>query len=103
MISNYISELNDTISVDLMYFSDNFVENNFITKRAARDVHTKMGISNSAKSSELLHKVEVNYTSAEEKQVWVEKFIAIFDSETAYNGLATLLRRETFTEPGMWS
>ena len=69
-----------------------------MTERAARDVHTKLGISNSEKASELLHKVEVNYKSAREKQTWAEKFIAIFDSEAAYSDLATLLRKDTFTE-----
>ena len=98
VISNHILELTDIISVDLMYFSDKFVENNFITERAARDVHTKLGISNSEKANELLHKVEVNYRSAQEKWTWAAKFIAIFDSEAAYSDLATLLRREAFTE-----
>ena len=58
---------------------------------------SKLGVSAGDKSRELLHLARKNYKTSLKKQVWADKFIAIFSSQAAYSDLATLLRGETST------
>ena len=96
VISNHTVVLADTISLDLTYFSNKFIESGFITPTAASGVLTKLGISDADKASQLLHLVRENYKTALKKRVWTEKFIAAFSSQAAYADLATLLMRDIF-------
>ena len=96
VISSHIDALTDTVSLDLIYFSNKFTENGFITQTATNDVLSKLGISNRDKASQLLHLVWENYKITLKKQVWTEKFIAVFSSQAAYTDLATVLTREAF-------
>ena len=98
VITGHMTKLTGVVSLELTYFSDTFVENDFVSERVARDVFSKTGVSGRDKASELLHNVIVNYRSTQEKQVWAEKFIAVFDAEVAYTELAAQLRRAAFTE-----
>ena len=91
VISSHIDVLTDTVSLDLIYFSNKFTENGFITQTATNDVLSKQGISNRDKASQLLHLVRENYKITLKKQVWIEKFIAVFSSQAAYTDLATML------------
>ena len=86
----------ETVSGDLTYFSNKFIESGFITQTAASNVLSKLGVSNGDKSRELLGLVRQNYDISLKKSVWANKFIGIFSCETAYSDLATLLRKETF-------
>ena len=90
-----------TVSLDLTYFSNKFIESGFLTQTAASDVLSKLGVSSGDKSRELLHLVTHNYKISLRKQVWADKFIAIFSSQTAYSDLATLLRGDPLPE-GMY-
>ena len=96
MINSHIGILTDTISLDLSYFSTKFVESGFVTQAATTDVLTKQGISNREQASQLLNLVATNYKIAPRKQEWVGKFVAIFSSKAAYEGLAILLTGETY-------
>ena len=94
VIGSHMAVLADTISLDLTYFSNKFIESGFITLTAASGVLSKLGISDGDKASQLLYRVRENYKIALKKLVWAEKFIAIFSSQAAYTDLATMLRRE---------
>ena len=94
VIGSHMAVLADTISLDLTYFSNKFIESGFITLTAASGVLSKLGISDGDKASQLLYRVRENYKIALKKLVWAEKFIAIFSSQAAYTDLATTLRRE---------
>ena len=94
MIRKLISILTDTISLDLIHFSSQFIESGFTTAAATDDVFTKHGISNRDKARQLLNLVTSNYEIALDKQEWTEKFIATFSSQEAYKDLAAMLRRE---------
>ena len=87
--------LADTVSLDLTYFSNKFIECGFITQTAASDVLSKLGVSAGHKSQELLHLARHNYEISLRKQVWADKFIAIFSSQAAYSDLAARLRGDS--------
>ena len=93
MIGEHTTAVTDTVSLDLAYFSNKFIESGFITQTAASEVLSKLGVSAGDKSRELLHLVRQNYKTSLKKQVWADKFI----SQAAYSDLATLLRGETST------
>ena len=93
MIKSHISILTDTISHDLTYFSSKFIESGFVTQTATTDILTKLGVSDRDKASQLLDCVTTNYKTAPQKQEWVDKFVAVFSSQPAYEGLAALLDR----------
>ena len=97
-MDEHTTAVSDTVSLDLTYFSNKFVESGFITRTAAGEVLSiRLGVSAGDKSRELLHLVRQNYKISLKKQVWADKFIAIFSSQAAYSDLATLLRGETST------
>ena len=96
-MDEHTTAVTDTVSLDLAYFSNKFVESGFITQTAASEVLSKLGVSAGDKSRELLHLARQNYKTSLKKQVWADKFIAIFSSQAAYSDLATLLRGETST------
>ena len=98
VITGNITKLTDVVSLELTYFSNKFVENDFVSESVAHDVFSKTGVSGRDKASELLHNVIVNYKSTQKKQVWAEKFIAIFNAKAAYTELAAQLSRAAFTE-----
>ena len=97
VMDEHTTAVTDTVSLDLTYFSNKFIESGFITQTAASEVLSKLGVSAGDKSRELLHLVRQNYKISLKKQVWADKFIAIFSSQAAYSDLATLLRGETST------
>ena len=94
VIGSHMAVLADTISLDLTYFSNKFIESGFITLTAASGVLSKLGISDGDKASQLLYRVRENYKVVLKKLVWAEKFIAIFASQAAYTDLASVFLRE---------
>ena len=97
VMDEHTTAVTDTVSLDLTYFSSKFIESGFITQTAASVVLSKLGVSAGDKSRELFHLARQNYKISLKKQVWADKFIAIFSSQAAYSDLATLLRGETST------
>ena len=96
-MDEHTTAVTDTVSLDLTYFSNKFIECGFITETAASEVLSKLEVRAGDKSRELLHLVRQNCKMSLKKQVWADKFIAIFSSQAAYSDLATLLRGETST------
>ena len=101
VMDEHTTAVSDTVSLDLTYFSNKFIESGFITQTAASEVLSKLGVSAGDKSRELLHLARQNYKTSLKKQVWADKFIAIFSSQASYSDLATLLRGKTSTA-GVW-
>ena len=83
IMDQHTTVLADTVTLDLTYFSNKFIECGFITQTAASDVLPKLGVSAGHKSQELLHLARHNYEISLKKQVWADKFIAIFSSQAA--------------------
>ena len=94
MINSNISILTEAISHDLLYFSGKFIESGFVTKTAKTGIFSKTTISDGDKASQLLDVVITSYKIASQKQEWVDKFVAVFSSQPAYEGLADMLTGE---------
>ena len=95
IMDQHTKVLADTVSLDLTYFSNKFIECGFITQTAASDVLSKLGVSAGHKSQDLLHLARHNYEISLKKQVWADKFVAIFSSQAAYSDLAARLRGDS--------
>ena len=93
-INSNIGILTEAISHDLSYFSGKFIESGFVTQTAKTGIFSKAGISDGDKASQLLDVVIINYKIASQKQEWVDKFVAVFSSQSAYEGLAVMLTGE---------
>ena len=98
-INSNIGILTDIISHDLSYFSGKFIESGFVTQTAKTGIFSKTGISDSDKASQLLDVVIINYRISPRKQEWVDKFVVVFSSQPAYEGLADMLTGEM--DPGI--
>ena len=94
VINSNIGILTDIISLDLLYFSDKFIESGFVTQSSKTEIFSKAGISDRGKASQLLDAVIINYRITPRKQEWVDKFVAVFSSQPAYEGLADTLTGE---------
>ena len=94
VINSNIGILTDIISHDLSYFSSKFIESGFVTQTAKTGIFSKAGISDGDKASQLLDVVIINYRITPRKQDWVDKFVAVFSSQPAYEGLADMLTGE---------
>ena len=57
-------------------------------------IFNRAGISDGEKASQLLDVVITSYKIAPQKQDWVDKFVAVFSSQPAYEGLAVMLTGE---------
>ena len=94
-MDKHTTSLTDTVSLDLTYFSNKFIDCGFIAQSAASGVLSKQGVSDGQKSRELLNLARKNYKISLKKQEWADKFIAIFSSQAAYSDLAARLRGDS--------
>jgi hypothetical protein len=78
VLGRHMTAVAETVSGDLTYFSNKFIESGFITQTAASNVLSKLGVSNGDKSRELLGLVRQNYDVSLKKSVWANKFIGIY-------------------------
>ena len=89
LLHKHASALTTAIGNDLPYFSVKFIELEFVTRTAANDISTKLGIGNREKGGQLLNLVTENCNMSLDKEKWLDKFVATFSSEAAYKNLAT--------------
>ena len=89
VINRHSTALTTTIGNNVPFFSNKFIELGFITRIAADDIHTKLGIGSQDKGLQLLKLVIGNYHISRDKMKWFDKFVAVFLSEAAYTDLAT--------------
>ena len=78
----------------MLYFSNKFIESGFVTQSAIARIFDQTGISDGDKARQLLGVVITSYKIASQKQEWVDKFVAVFSSQPAYEGLAVKLTGE---------
>ena len=87
-MDQYNVSLTDTISNDLVYFSGNFIEKGFITRKVSSDIPGMYGVGDSEKAKKLLDKVVANLNITQDKKKWFRDFVAIFSVEATYKPLA---------------
>ena len=93
-INSNIGIFTEAISHDLSYFSSMFIQSGFVTQTSKTGIFSKAGISDSDKASQLLDVVITSYKITPQKQEWVNKFVAVFSSQPAYEDLALMLTGE---------
>ena len=95
VINKNTTLLSTTISDDLSYFSNKFIELDVISRDASDNILSKNGIGNGEKGSQLLKLVIVNCRISQHKLSWFDKkFICAFSSKAAYKDLATRMTRD---------
>ena len=95
VINQHNGLIENTISVDLNYFSGKFVEKGFITRDVSGDIAGMYGVGSREKARRLLQAAigSLKLVPDRQKCVWFHGFVAIFSSEAPYRNLAdTLLR-----------
>ena len=97
VINRHSTPLITAFSNDLHYFSTKFIELGFVSKTAADDIPTKLGIGNREKGRQLLNLVIDNCSISLDMNKWFNKFVAVFSSEAAYADLATRMIEEFST------
>ena len=96
VVTENMTILVSTVSLDLTYFTSKFIEDWFITQTATHAVLSKLGISDEEKARQLLYVINKNHELSLDKQEWTERFITAFSSQAAYNDVATTLSRSMF-------
>ena len=89
VINRHSTALTIAIGNDVPFFSNKFIELGFITRVAADDIHSKLGIGSQEKGLQLLNLVVAHYHISREKMKWLDKFVAVFSCEAAYADIAT--------------
>lgn len=85
--------LNETISGNLQWFSNELVEKAFITQGQAGNILGIHGIGPAEKASKLLDSVFTVLRHTDERKIWFDKFVAILSPEGAYVDLINKLKR----------
>ena len=78
VINRHSTELTTAIGDDLVYFSNKFIELGFVTRRAADDIRTKLGIGNQEKVCQLLNLVITNCSISLDQKKWFNEFVSVF-------------------------
>ena len=84
--------LTETISGDLTFFINKFIELGFVTRTATDDILSPHGVGNREKTRQLLSLLTAHYNRTRNKEKWFDKFVGVFSSEAAYEDLAIILR-----------
>ena len=87
VINRHTSALTAAIGNDINHFSNKFIELGFLSRTAADEILTKLGIGTGEKSRQLLNCVIENCRMSRHKE-WFNKFVFVFLSEAAYRDLA---------------
>ena len=97
VINRHSTALTTAIGVDLVYFSNKFIEIGFVTRQAADDILNILGIRNQEKGRQLLNLVITNCNISLDQKKWFDKFVGVFSSEAAYKDLVTSMTEDFST------
>ena len=100
VIHRHSTALTNAIGNNFHYFSNKFIELGFVTRTAANDIPTIVGIGNMERGHQLLKLVIDNCNISPDKKKWLEKFLAVFSCEPAYETLATSIADDFSTGGG---
>ena len=88
VVNQHSNVLTETISGDLTFFINKFIELGFVTRTATDDILSPHGVGNREKTRQLLSLLNVCYNRTCNKEKWFDKFVGVFSSEPAYEDLA---------------
>ena len=88
VVNQHSDILTDTISGDLTFFINKFIELGFVTRTATANVLSQHGVGNGEKAGQLLSLLNACYDRTCNKENWFDKFVGVFSFEPAYESLA---------------
>ena len=92
VVNQHSEILTETISGDLTFFINKFIELGFVPRRATDDVLSQHGVGNGEKAGQLLSLLTAHYNRTHNKKNWFDKFVSVFSSDPAYENLADMMR-----------
>ena len=101
VVNQHSDILTETISGDLTFFINKFIELGFVTRTATANVLSQHGVGNGEKAGQLLSLLNAHYNRTRNKEKWFDEFVGVFSSEPAYEDLAD--RMTVALEKMKWS
>ena len=92
VVNQHSDVLTETISCDLTFFTNKFIELGFVTRTATDDILSQHGVGNGNKARQLLSLLNACYNRTCNKEKWFDKLVGVFSSEPAYEDLADRMR-----------
>ena len=88
VVNQHSDVLTETISGDLIFFINKFIELGFVTRTATANVLSQHGVGDGEKAGQLLSLLTACCNRTRNKEKWFDKFVGVFSSEPAYEDLA---------------
>ena len=88
VVDQHSDVLTETISGDLTFFINKFLELGFVARTATDNVLSQHGVGNGEKAGQLLSLLTACYNRTHNKEKWFDKFVGVFSSDPAYENLA---------------
>ena len=101
VVNQHSDVLTETISGDLTFFINKFIELGFVTRTATANILSQHGVGSGEKAGQLLSLLNACYNRTCNKEKWFDKFVGVFSSEPAYENLAN--RMTVALEKIRWS
>ena len=101
VVNQHSDVLTETISGDLTFFINKFIELGFVTRTATANVLSQHGVGGGEKAGQLLSLLTAHYNRTRNKEKWFDKFVGVFSSEPVYEDLAD--RMTVALEKMRWS
>ena len=101
VVNQHSDVLTETISGDLTFFINKFIELGFVTRTATTNVLSQHGVGDGEKAGQLLSLLNACYNRTRNKEKLFNKFVGVFSSEPAYKDLAD--RMTVALEKMRWS
>ena len=92
VVNQHSDILTETISGDLTFFINKFIELGFVTRTATANVLSQHGVGDGEKAGKLLDLLNACYNRTHNKKNWFDKLVCVFSSEPAYENLADMMR-----------
>ena len=101
VVNQHSDILTETISGDLTFFINKFIELGFVSRTATANVLSQHGVGDGEKARQLLNLLTACYNRTRNKENWFDKFVGVFSSDPAYENLAD--RMTVALEKMRWS
>lgn len=92
-LNDNLKFITDAAAGNLQWFANGLVEKRFIIWHKAQGILQKTGVTPAEKVGELLGEVYTIIQHVEDRGLWFNKFVAIFEPHAAYSELVKCLRR----------
>ena len=91
VVNQHSDILTETISGDLTFFINKFIELGFVTRTATTNLLSQHGVGDGEKAGKLLNLLTACYNRTHNKEKWFDKFVGVFSLEPAYENLANTM------------